>query len=237
MANMTAKIKALLTKAESSEFQEEADAFFEKAAELMSKHAISQAELDSHNPEYKPIIVKRRFVVLAPYSIDRMHLISQVSQALGGYAYYYKQARDGTKTATRSKDHNTYAVLIGTESDLEMIEAMLESLNRQMDVFRGLAEKQEYFEGMGHKKVWNATFIRAYAFRIGARLAQAYAAPEAEQTGSVALVLRDKKLMLKEELNKIGIKSAASNRQFSSKGWSAGQRAAESTIINQSIGG
>jgi hypothetical protein len=235
MSKVATKIKALLTKAERSDFQDESDAFYAKAAELMAKHAIDQAQIDSLNEEYVPIIVKRQFVVMAPYSLDRMQLISQVSMALGGYAYYMRQARDGSKTRTRSKDHNTYAVLIGTDSDLDQIEAMLESINRQLEISREREQDHEYFSGMGQKKVWNATFIRGYAQRIGQRLKEAYETPLQEQTGSVALVLRDKSLMLREELAKIGVKVQASSRQFSESGWRSGQRAAESAVLRQGI--
>lgn len=234
------QIKALLTKAEGTKFQEESDAFYAKAAELMAKYAIDQAQLDALAGQTREqiFIEKRRYVVQAPYSMDRLHLIVNVSSALGGYAYFFKQPRDGSKTRTRSKDHDTYSVLVGTKEDLDQIEVMLESLNRQMEHAREIAQSdQEFYGGMGQKKVWNATFIRSYAYRIGQRLKESYDAVIDTQTGSVAIVLRDKKIMLKEELAKIGLgQPTKSTRQYSSSGAAAGRLAADRSTIRKSIG-
>lgn len=231
------KIKALLTKAESTEFQEEADAFFAKAAELMAQHAVSEDEIRQYKDEKSiPKPERRSYVVASPYSADRMYLVSQVAEALGGYAYYMKQRRDGYKTRNRVKDHNTYAFLVGFPHDLDQIEVMLESLNRQMDIAREKAMAQTYLPGMGGKKVWSATFIRAYSMRIGQRLREAYQTVMAEQTGGVALAIRNKNEIIRAELAGLGVKAQTSQRQFDSNAASAGRAAADRASIYKQVG-
>lgn len=233
MGDMKAKIKALLTKAESSQFEAEAEAFNLKVAELMAKHGITEAELlaESGGDATQMHIVERRYVVLAPYSIDRMNLVSGIARAMGGHAYYFVQSRDGSKTRTKSKDHNTYAVLIGTEADIDRIEQMLESLNKQMDKFREQAQSNEWFSGMGQKKVWNATFIRAYSSRISQRIREIYQRAESEATGGAEIVLYDKKKLLVEYLKPKGLTTKKSSRKFDLSGASAGRAAADRSVI------
>jgi len=233
---MAQKIKSLLTKAERSDFPEEAEAFSAKAAELMAKHAIDQAQVMADEGKQFVDIEHRRYTVGSPYSADRMYLVAQVAEALGGSAYFFKQPRDGSKTRTNSKDHNTYAALVGFSSDLDSIESMLESLNKQMERARARAVSRENFWGMGDKKVWNSTFIRTYAFRIGDRLKEAYEAELAVATGGAAIVLRDKRQLIEQELQerKIG-KSGKSSRQYNSRGAAAGRTAADSAVLRQGI--
>lgn len=51
---VVARIDALLRKAESSEFPEERDAFYAKAAALMRRYAIDQAAIDEHRADRDP---------------------------------------------------------------------------------------------------------------------------------------------------------------------------------------
>lgn len=228
------KIKAILTQAESTTFEEERNAFNSKAAELMAKWAIDEAMLRDHEVAVTDIIAKS-YVVGAPYSIDRLILVNMVASAMGCFSYYTKQSRDGWKTATKSKDHNTYAHIVGFPEDVEMVEIMLESLNRQMEEEREREMRHQWFEGMGQKKVWNASFIRGYAQKIGWRLVDAYREIAGEQTGSVALALRSKKERLQDKMEAMGLKSTKSNRQTDLTGYRSGQSAAERATIHKSI--
>jgi len=233
---MTKKVKALLTKAEASTFEAESDAFYAKAAELMAEYAIDEAALAALDSTKKvKEIESRAYVVAAPYSVDRMYLIHYVAHAMGGYAYMVTQKRDGYKTATRSKDHNTYAFILGASADIDRIEQMLESLNRQMDRSRESALNGMYFKGMGEKKVWNATFIRGYAIRIGQRIRVSYQTKIEEQTGGVALVLRDKQALIEEEKRRKGIRAVNTSRQHHQAGWESGQSAADRATIRQEL--
>jgi len=233
---MTKKVKALLTKAEASTFEAESDAFYAKAAELMAEYAIDEAALAALDSTKKVTEIEtRRYIVSAPYSIDRMYLIFYVARAMGGDAFYNKQARDGYKTRVASKDHNTYAFILGASADIDRIEQMLESLNRQMEKSRESAVRGMDFYGMGEKKVWNATFIRGYASRIGERIRVSYQTKIEEQTGGVAIVLRDKQALINEELRRKGIRQTKSSRQHHQSGWESGKSAADRATIRQEL--
>lgn len=237
---MAKKIKALLTKAESTNFPAEAEALAAKAAELMTKYSIDQTMLGSIDGRVGMEVERRSYTVLSPYSMDRMYLVFEVARAMGAYAYYYKQPRDGRKVATNSKDHNTYAVLVGFKPDLDQIEVMLESLNKQMERFRNVELRQvEVYGGMGSKKVWNASFIRGYAAQIGRRLRTTYEEIVKEESGqseSVAIVLRDKKQQLEDYLREnLNLGAASSIRQHSSSGYNSGRTAADRAVIRQGL--
>jgi hypothetical protein len=66
---------------------------------------------------------------------------------------------------------------------------------------------------------------------------EAYESTLEEATGGAAIVLRDRKLMIKEELAKMGVTPVKSSRQFDAQGGRAGRSAADRSIINQGIGG
>jgi hypothetical protein len=219
------KVRALLTKAERTEYSAEAEAFNAKAAELIAKHALDELELRSMKPNQFPDeIESRRYVVQAPYSIDRLRLIVNVALALGCIAYYIPQARDGSKTATKSKDHDTYAYIVGFKEDIDMVELMLESLNRH-----------QYFTSMGKKKVWNASFIRGYAARISSRLRTSYNETMSEATGSVAIVLQNKKERLQRKAESLGLVTKPSTRQTDRNAYSSGMSAADRATIHKSV--
>lgn len=237
MTDIKKKIKALLTKAEATEYQEEADAFFAKAAELMARHAVSEDEVRKFGSDQPPPKVERRsYTVASPYSSDRMFLVSAVAESLGGYAYYLRQSRDGYKTRHKVKDHNTYAFIVGFPSDLDQIELMLESINRQMETARERDQSQVYLPGMGGKKVWNATYIRAYSMRIKQRLSEAYQQITEEQTGSVALAIRNKNQIIRAELAKLGLRRFGTSKQTDLGAASAGRAAADKAMIHKQVG-
>jgi hypothetical protein len=230
------KVRALLTKAERTEYSAEAEAFNAKAAELIAKHALDELELRSMKPNQFPDeIESRRYVVQAPYSIDRLRLIVNVALALGCIAYYIPQARDGSKTATKSKDHDTYAYIVGFKEDIDMVELMLESLNKQMEHEREREIRHQYFTSMGKKKVWNASFIRGYAARISSRLRTSYNETMSEATGSVAIVLQNKKERLQRKAESLGLVTKPSTRQTDRNAYSSGMSAADRATIHKSV--
>jgi len=227
------KVKALLTQAERTNYEGEAESFNAAAARLMAKWSIEDAELQ--HEEGRAAIERRAYTVQSPYSADRMHLIYRVSSAMGAAAYFMKQPRDGRKVATNSKDHNTYAYIVGDPGDIDRIEVMLESLNRQMNREQARDVERQHFYGMGEKKIWNSNYIRSYARRIGERMREAYEEEIAEYSGKAEIVLKDRKALIIEELAKQGVQSVQSSRQHHSGGASAGRAAADRAEINKGL--
>jgi hypothetical protein len=150
---------------------------------------------------------------------------------MGCESYYIKQARDGYKTRTNSKDHDTYAYIVGDPGDIDRVEIMLESLNRQMERERERDQRRQYFNGMGQKKVWNATYIRSYAARIFQRMSEAYSEAISEAGGGAEMVLVSRKQAIINEMQKVPLTTTTSSRQWSRSGHEAGRAAADRAEI------
>jgi hypothetical protein len=241
-AKMANKINALLLKAESTEFPEEAEALTAKAMVLMTEYAISDALLEETKAEKDPRErVETRIVrVPKPYSMDRLKILGGVARAMGGYMYFFPQSRSGWKTATNSKDHSTKAALVGFPSDLDRIWTMFESLIKQEIVARKMAGEGLAFEGQGKKKIWNKSFIRSYGYTIEKRLREIYqeeTSQAAAESGSVALVLASRKDAVKAEVEAADLGSSNHNYQSSWAGSAAGREAGSRASLGKEIEG
>ncbi len=160
-----AKVRALLAKAESTQFPEEAEALSAKAQELMSRYSLHQAVLE-HDSGHAPVVSGRRIWLDAPYLDAKALLVQEVA------------------TANRARTIWTsgigFATVIGADSDLDAIELLTTSLlvqaNRAM-----LAEGRHTTRtGTSRTKSFRQSFLLSYATRIGERLAAADSAVTAE---------------------------------------------------------
>lgn len=238
--SMATKINALLLKAESTEFPEEAEALTAKAMTLMTTYAISEAllEVTKNDEDPREKIETRIVIVPNPYSMERLTLLQQVSKAMGGYVYFFPQARDGSKVRTNSKDHTTKAGIIGYSSDLDRIGIMFKSLLKQEAMARKYAIQQEFVQGgMGRKKVWNKSFIRAFSFKVGARLTKIMqqGIDTHEDTGSVALVFQGRQEALDAEVANRGFKKVRGDYQSSQAGTTAGHLAGDRASLSHEL--
>ena len=72
------KVRALLAKAESTEFAEEAAAFTAKAQAIMAAHSITLAMLEGASPDDGPASL--RIVQEAPYASQKSTLLSAIAR-------------------------------------------------------------------------------------------------------------------------------------------------------------
>jgi len=109
------RIRALLTKAESTEFTGEADALTAKAYDLMATHGIEQALLGARLPNSdKP--GDRRIRIPAPYAGVKSLLFNGLSQALRCRAVRIEKGR------------TDILHVFGFQSDLERLDVLYTSL-------------------------------------------------------------------------------------------------------------
>ena len=235
-------INALLLKAESTEFPEEAEALTAKAMSLMTTYAISEALLEEakSDEDIREEIETRIVIVPNPYSMERLTLLQQVAKPMGGYVYFFPQARDGMKVATNSKDHTTKAGVIGYASDLDRIDIMFNSLLRQEVAARRYALQYlegELIGGMGRKKVWNKSFIRAFSYKVGIRLKKImqHGIDTYKDIGSVALVFQGRQDALDADIASRGFKRIRGSYQDSTAGTTAGYRAGDRASLSHEL--
>ncbi len=170
---MLAKVRGLLAKAESTEFPDEAEALSAKAQELMSRYALHQAVLD-HDRGRVPIAGSRRIWLDAPYATAKAHLADAVAVANRCRAVWSEQLG--------------FVSVIGTESDLGLVEMLTTSLLLQANRAMLAAGRQVSRTGSSRTRSFRQSFLVAYASRIRERLA------EADSAGAVEMQ-RDERLL------------------------------------------
>ena len=99
-----ATIRGLLAKAEATEFPEEAEAFFNKASELIARYAISEALIWASTSRGREHPDELRLVVHSPYVAQKSVLVGRVAAAHGCRAIRFGSgsARDCPHQASNS---------------------------------------------------------------------------------------------------------------------------------------
>ncbi len=215
-----AKVRALLAKAESTEFEQEADAFFAKAQELMSRYSLERAVLDADRE--RPASGGpggRRIWLDAPYLSAKSLLVNAVAGA--------------NRARTVFHQHLGFVTVLGDEVDLEIVELLSTSLLLQASRAMVHAGRQTDRRGQSRTKSFRQSFLVSYAARIGERLTEASAAAQAEVVhelgdGRLLPVLASRERAVDELFARLF--PALTTRRVSVSnhaGWGAGRAAAD----------
>jgi hypothetical protein len=148
------RVRALLAKAESTTFAEEADALTAKAQELMARHSIDQAMVEATQGG-GPVAEGRRVGVEDPYAGAKALLLSRVAEA--------NRCRSVWLSALGFSD------VFGAATDLDAVELLFTSLLRQATTTM-LAQTPRRRGGGSSTRSFRQSFLVAFAVRIGARL-------------------------------------------------------------------
>ncbi|MEU5433843.1 DUF2786 domain-containing protein [Streptomyces sp. NPDC020719] len=222
---MLARIRALLTKAEATEFAEEAEQLTAKASELMAKYGIEQTMLSAAKPKQERP-TSRLIEITGTYAKDRQQLLSYIGTALGAQTVY-------TRVRSTTTGHPVLAVdLFGYESDLERIELLFNSLVLQ--AFNGMKRVRPLYgeSTTSYRKTWLAGFSVAIYNRLKSAEETAKADYEETSGTSVALVLADRKSLVIAERDKKYLKLGKTpKRKLSGSGWGAGNAAGKRADI------
>ena len=152
------KILALLAKAESTEFAEEAEALSTRAQELMAKYSIDHALLAAKAGE-KEEPTGRRIAVDNPYESPKTTLLNVVAEANRCRAIW-------------SKDVGLVTV-VGFPADLDVVELLFTSLLVQANTAMLRAGGKTDSHGRSRTRAFRQSFLVSYAIRIGERIAEA----------------------------------------------------------------
>jgi hypothetical protein len=152
---MLDRVRALLAKAESTTFPAEAEALTAKAQELIARHSIDEALLAA-GAERGDQPSGVRLGVENPYAGAKALLVQEVAAANRCEAVW--------------SDDLGFTTVLGWPADLVAVELLYTSLLVQATaaMLRGRAERRP---GSGRRtKVWDESFLNAFALRIGERL-------------------------------------------------------------------
>lgn len=241
-----AQIRALLAKAEATEFPAEAESFTAKAMELIARYAIDEALLwaeDSGEQEPQEL----RLVLLAPYLGPKAFLASGVAQACGCQAIRLGSGGAGSSGRTGNSGSEVMSIW-GFPSDIEVVEQLLTSLMVQMATallasevdLRGQVGKaragtanwrRSFMVGFADEAVKRVRATRARAAEEQDATAQRPGATRRASTASAAVALRDRDQAVSDAFRRQFPRirqsrtSAGSSGAARQKGRSAGRRA------------
>lgn len=189
---MIEKVEKLLRKAERAGTPEEADAFFSKAQELMTKWSIDETILNLSGEATRSDDLTEEVVIMkrSGYFDPMVRLIAGIGLANDVKVLVRKPSSWGV---------NAGAVLIGWKTDIEKTKMLYASLLLQLsrERRRDLTDEiRAYPESMRNR--WKHSYSFAYADRIAERLAEVVAATKeeavrADSTGSLLPALLDRK--------------------------------------------
>lgn len=170
-SKMLAKVRALLAKAESTEYDEEADALSAKAQELISRHSLErlltttgEGASDDGQPS------ARRLWIDPPYVFAKSMLVAAVA--------------DANRCRSVLSEGLGCCTIVGDQGDLASVDVLATSLLVQASVAMRRHGRQLDRSGTSRTRSFRQAFLVAYAGRIRERLADA--AEEAVQsTGRV----------------------------------------------------
>lgn len=210
------RIRALLAKAESTEFPEEAEALTAKAQELMTRHAVDTAALSAGAPATKGQVGARRVHIDNPYPEAKVRLLDAVAGANGVRVVWL--------------DALGIATAVGLPVDLESVELLFTSLLVQAT--RAMTATGKAAGTRTRSPSFRRAFLESYAARIGERLRETRDRTTEEAAGDRGIdllpVLRARTQAVDDAFSELFPDTyGVSSRAFDVAGWRAGRLAAE----------
>lgn len=203
------QVRALLAKAESTEFGAEAEALVAKAQELISRHALEDL-LDADSSDRAPGPRVRRLWLDRPYVVAKALLVDRVARA--------------NRCRSASSQLWGFSVLVGEPSDLDAVELLVTSLLAQADAAMLRSDPSETQSGA---RAYRRSFLLAYAVRVGDRLEAATQRVVGEHPSALP-VLRDVERRVAEAFDAmVPVREGGTVSASDGAGWAAGTAAAD----------
>lgn len=210
------RIRALVAKAESTEFAPEAEALMAKAQELSTRYSIDQALLSSNTSGTTgggEVPRSRRVLLHDPYAKGKSHLLAEVAHANRCQSVWSKELG--------------FSTVFGFATDLAVTDILYTSLVSQCATAMVVASRD-----VANPRSFRDSFVLSFAIHIGRRLSEATAATvdeaRAAHGDSLLPVLASRDEAVEEAMAE-SFPHLRSNRLRISdrRGWTAGQAAAE----------
>lgn len=219
------KIGALLAKAEGTDNENEANAFFAKAHELMINYAIEEERVRASKRHVfgtadEPIVVDYMFSSYAHHAKAKQTLLEVVAQAEHVRFFMYDNRKFSNKERVAQAGHtglheSQWVKLVGYEADIAHVKMLYTSLLIQSQKFANEDWRARYGdakttnpEGIWDKGdgkfMWLSGHMDGFAERIGARFRELTEAVYAQVADANALIL-DKDANILEWMYEHGI--------------------------------
>ncbi|WP_206428603.1 DUF2786 domain-containing protein [Mycolicibacterium stellerae] len=217
---MLARVRALLAKAEATEYPDEAEALSAKAQALMVRHSLREAVAD-HDRGRPSIAAARRVWIDNPYVAAKVALVQAVAQANRCRTVWIKDLG--------------CVVTVGAETDLDLVDLLTTSLLMQASRAMLVAGRRHGVRGQSRTKSFRFSFLVAYATRIGERLAATSSSvtEELRRDDRLLPVLAARNRAADEQFTRLFPNTVASPlAAYDSVGLGAGRAAADTAMLD-----
>jgi hypothetical protein len=203
------RVRALLAKAESTDFPAEAEAYSGKAQELITRYRIEEALATADRTEIVPFA--RRIGVDHPYESEKAGLLDAVARANQCHTVWSPELG--------------FSTVFGFDADIDAVELLYTSLLVQAN--RAMA-RDEPAKGKARIKAFRRSFLVAYAVRIGERLERT-TRREIDRHTDLRPVLRSRDVQVREAMDQVFPRTVRTrgSRVDSLEGWESGRAAAD----------
>lgn len=222
-----ARIQALLDKAESTNSEAEAQALTAKAAELVTKYGIEQAELDAireASGQGKGSIIESRMWFGGTYCHGLMLGAYQILMAFGG-------ALQATRSRSPHRDYlgiapegdtrrGLYLTIYGYESDIEQAKVLISSVLLQSVSAARRWWREQNADWYASPMIARRSYIEGYFSGAADKIAasRTKVVSEASESGALALIDRAEEVKRSFDERYAG---ARNTRGHSRNGWAA----------------
>lgn len=215
-----AQVRALLAKAEATEYPAEADLYTAKAAELITKWGLEEA-LSEAAEQVRLVAGDRVIFMEGNYQREKASLLHGVARGMG--------LRAVTITGTNRRNGGMAVHLFGMGGDLDRAELLFTSLLVQAGQQVAVARPDFYWENVAaYRRTWFEGFREA----IETRLADAREKAVAETGPGTDLVLVNRSALVDQRVVEVYPKLRNTRRNLTGSGREHGYRAGQRANIS-----
>lgn len=210
-----ATVRGLLAKAESTTYDQEAEALSAKAQELITRYALERL-LEAETSGLAAGPGARRLWLEAPYVGAKAQLVHVVARANGCRAVL--------------SDPPGVSTVVGTATDLDAVELLVTSLLVQAGAAMLRHGRAVDVRGTSRTRSFRQSFLMAFAVRIGERLAETaeQVLHDSGHEATLLPVLRSRDEAVQAAFDALVPRTRTSRASVSNAaGWHAGQAAAD----------
>jgi hypothetical protein len=213
---MLRRVRALLAKAESSEFPAEAETYTAKAQELVSRHSIDEALLAARDGGPEVVPFARRIGVDHPYEAEQAALLHAVAAA--------------NRCQTVWSSELGFSTVFGFDADIDVVELLYASLSVQANRAMAQTEPPGGKATRARLRTFRRWFLVAFTVRVGERVARSGEAARTDaDPGTLLPVLARRDEQVRETMQRVFPQTtrARGSRVDSVEGWDSGRAAAD----------
>lgn len=215
------RVRALLAKAESTDYEAEAETFTAAAQRLMAKYSIDNAMLAAQpggDGAARPSGI--RVGIDAPYEHPKAVLLNVIADANRCRAIWSQELG--------------FATVLGFGADLAGVELLFTSLLVQAQTALVRTGTKKHGGGKSRSKTFRQSFLSAFASRIGERLAETVSEEIASRGTDLVPVLAALEQEVEQAVERMfpNLTSRPIRSAWDREGWTAGRSAADEASLS-----